>query len=102
MNGVIVTTRVPSNIISFSSGSAITINGGIVMDLVRRRKLLPGALPSETGKTEEEKASFTVIVGLARKPVSDEETPIKSAGSIVKKGIGIVFAFASYFFFVVW
>ena len=57
MNGVVVSTRVPSNLFSFGAGSSITIDGGVGMKFVDSgvfgRKLLA---TSNSAKKFDEKA----------------------------------------------
>ena len=100
MNGVIVSTRVPSNLFSFGEGSTITITGEVQMKLLgstlNRRKLLAA---SDGAKKGDEKSPYVIQVDLGRENISEEEIPINSAASVACKGIvmrGMVFILTYY------
>ena len=100
MNGVIVSTRVPSNLFLFGAGSTITIAGEVQMKLLgstfNRRKLLAA---SDGPMKVDEKSPYVIQVDLGREMFSEEEVPINSAASIASKGIiirGMVFVLTYY------
>ena len=93
MNGVVVTTRVPSNLFSFIAGEAISISGVIQMKLADggifdRRNLLAAANGGEDDESSVEQASFEVKIDLNTPEMTSNKRASFNSASFVK-GMGL-------------
>ena len=100
MNGVAVSTRLPSNIFSFISGKSIAVNGEIILKLAenaRGRNLqLSNSPPKPFSEDQDEKASYQIRVNLAPSEmiIGDMANGIDSTSfdkSMQMASIGMVF-----------
>ena len=99
INGVVVSTFVPSNIFDYSTGAKIDISGSVVMKFVEAggsRKLVA----TTSAKSDENKDSFKLEVVLQREMVSEEDVLFNSATFVATKVfvvlIGMVSALVAY------
>lgn len=95
MNGIAVSTRVPSNLFLFSAGQSITIGGGVQTKLIGSGVFDRRLLAENDAKSTDGKASFEVSVGLAPSEIFlDKETSTSSSYYVKKIGfislLGIV------------
>jgi len=94
-NGILITTRVPSNVINFETGATIDVYGDMLVDFVgSRRKLIAGDMKSIVNK--EEKAPFEFTVTLAQEMENESVLMDSSAfvGRSVHPILGLIFALA--------
>ena len=97
MNGVAVSTRVPSNIFSYGTDEFISITGVIVVKLAGTdRKLL--AVASDA--TFDEKAPFQLKINLGRASKSAENT-VNSA-TVACKGFAVMGVIFSFVYTMLW
>ena len=98
MNGVAVSTRVPSNLFSYGADEFITITGVIVMKLAGSdRKLL--AVTSDANF--DEKAPFQLKINLARESKSAENTA-NSATVTSCEGFAVMGVIFSFVYTMLW
>mmetsp|Transcript_27952 Transcript_27952/g.48296 ORF Transcript_27952/g.48296 Transcript_27952/m.48296 type:complete len:129 (-) Transcript_27952:237-623(-) len=99
-NGVIVSTRVPTNLFNYALGESITISGAMNMKLAdgSSRKLRADIIVGGAKFDENKKASFELKVGLEDEMILEDETAVNSATGVASasKGVGmLVMIFAS-------
>lgn len=100
--GVVVSTRVPTNLFDYNSlGSIITITGGVIMQLVESGRKLHSGFGGTTRILGNEKASYQLKVDLQDETVLKDEvsmTTIEDSCSVVDvkrfSVIGTVFGFS--------
>ena len=81
MNGVVASTRVPTNMFDYNSPEAVIgITGGLVMKLVDSGRKLKADIGGKFDVSEE--ASFEIQVSLQREIAFEEETAMNSDASI--------------------
>ena len=101
INGVVVSTRVPSNIFDYSTGATIDISGGLVMKFVEAggsRKLVA----TTSAKSDENKDSFKLEVVLQREMVSEEEVLFNSATFVATKVFVVLIGMVSALAYTMW
>ena len=99
-NGVVVSTRVPSNIFEYSTSSTIDITGVMVMNFVEAggsRKLV-----AASAKSDENKDSFKLEVVLQREVVSEEEVLFNSATFVATKVFVMLIGMVSALAYTMW
>lgn len=91
-DGIVVSTRVPSNMFSFGNGNAITVTGVVHVQLAggSRRKLQIGLA---RGDVVDEDAHFQVTVKLGGKQqfLSQEIKEISASGTAVGNKLAVMF-----------
>ena len=101
INGVVVSTRVPSNIFDYSTGATINISGGLVMKFVEAggsRKLVA----TISAKSDENKDSFKLEVVLQREMVSEEDVLFNSATFVATKVFVVLIGMVSALAYTMW
>jgi len=100
--GVMVSTRLPQDIIIFTAGGKLEITGNIVMkftDSSTTRKLQAASTDAIVEGNEEE--SFGFVISLL--PSFEAEDPAVSAGMIANNGLGgLALVLASAYIYMMW
>ena len=101
INGVVVSTFVPSNIFDYSAGATIDISGCLVMKFVEAggsRKLVA----TTSAKSDENKDSFKLEVVLQREMVSEEDVLFNSATFVATKVFVVLIGMVSALAYTMW
>lgn len=93
-NGVVVSTRAPSNLVDCAEGASISIAGEIEMKLAGdRRRLQADVDESEADDAREMTSTFELQVGLLTEVVQKEGDPsANSATTIASGGIAALYS----------
>lgn len=86
-NGVVVSTRVPTNIFTFAVGEYLSITGTVEMKLAGSGRRLHADDHDGTDEEEDLASSFALQVALQQEMANNEDLSTNSANSIGPKAL---------------